>query len=171
MNVVLMCERDRERFVLEEVKEYGKFESSGFRDVLIGEVDDVEKLLASLSEKPFIPVTRAIPMDQMTRFAPDKFIDMLKERVKRYVTEIGPEETFCVRMERRGMKGIISSRDVEKEVGSYLWTLLKERHGKEPRVDLKDPDKLISVQTFGNLCGISLISKELRQKYPFVRAK
>jgi tRNA(Ser,Leu) C12 N-acetylase TAN1 len=60
--------------------------------------------------------------------------------------------------------------DVEMELGAHLSALLS-RTGKDPKVELRDPDKLISIQMIGNLCGIGIIAKATRAKYSFVRAK
>jgi tRNA(Ser,Leu) C12 N-acetylase TAN1 len=90
--------------------------------------------------------------------------------MKKYTDRIGARETFCVRMERRGLKGRLSSKDVEREVGGYLWTLLKEE-GKEPKVDLEKPDKTVVIQTLGNLCLLGLVNKEFKQKHFLVRFK
>lgn len=75
-----------------------------------------------------------------------------------------------MRFERRGFKGLISSKEMEHQLGGHLYLILKQQ-GKSPKVNLEDPDKIVTVQQLGNLIGISLIDKELRHKYPQVRVK
>ena len=170
MGVLVVCERGAERMVLEELREMGSFEETGFREVLVGEVGDLEAFLAALEAKPFIGVSRVIPYEEAFHFKPESLLGILKERTAKYAERIEAEETFCVRMERRGFKGRLSSKEVEREIGGYLWNLLKEQ-GKEPKVNLDDPDKALVIQTLGNLCLLNLVSKEFRQKHPLVRFK
>ena len=98
-------------------------------------------------------------------------MSVLKRKVERYIDEIEPSETFAVRVERRGMKEQVSSREVEREVGGYLYDLIEKMHGRKPKVDLKKPDKLIIIEILGNKCGIGLITKEMREKYAVIRVK
>jgi tRNA(Ser,Leu) C12 N-acetylase TAN1 len=170
VGVLVICERGAERFVLEEIKDMGSFDGTGFREVLIGEVEDLEDFLTTLEDKPFIHVSRVIPYEESFHFKPETLVEILKEKMKKYADRIGVGETFCVRMERRGLKGRLSSKEVEREVGGYLWNLLKEE-GKEPKVDLEKPDKTVVIQTLGNLCLLGLVNKEFKQKHFLVRFK
>ena len=44
-NVLVVAERNMEKELLEELSEDGDFEPSGFRDVLIGNVNDIVEFL------------------------------------------------------------------------------------------------------------------------------
>lgn len=164
--VVVVCERGEGFTVLRELEELGEFFETGFRDVLRGWVDDLETFLEEVSRRSFIPVSRVIPVEEFFEFKPENLLDLLKEKARSLVERISYGESFCVRVERRGFKGLISSRDLEREVGGYIWQLLRDKYGKPPKVDLEDPDKLIAVQTIGGLCGVALIDKGLEEDTP-----
>ncbi|KYH37911.1 MAG: conserved hypothetical protein, containing THUMP domain, partial [Candidatus Hecatellales archaeon B24] len=170
VGVLVICERGSEWFVLKEIKGMGDFKRTGFKEVLIGEVENLEAFLADIEAKPFIPISRVIPYEEAFHFSPENLLEILKERVGKYVDAVKTGKTFCVRMERRGFKGKLSSKEVEREIGSHLWKLLEER-GEKPRVNLEDPDETVIIQTLGNLCLLGLIDKNLKQRHPLVRVK
>jgi len=169
--VIVICERGESFMVLREVSDLGEFKETGFRDVLQGQVDDLEAFLEELYKRQIMNVSRVIPVEEFFRFKPENLLEILKEKVRCLTDRIGEGESFCVRVERRGFKGAISSSDLERNLGGYIWQLLKDKYGKPPRVDLTNPDKLISIQTIGGLCGITLIDRRLREKYPIVKVK
>lgn len=171
VKVLITCERGREREVLEELAGLGMFEPSGFRDVILGEVDNLEEFLQAVEMKPFLPIMRVVPLEETFYFSPENFLEVVKERASKHVDRIQKGQTFAVRMERRGMKGVLSSREVEREVGGYIWQLLHERWGERPKVNLTDPDWLIAIETVGNFGGISFIPRDLRQRYRLIRVK
>jgi len=171
IHVIVICERGGGFIVLREISDLGEFKETGFRDVLQGQVDDLETFLEELSRRQIINVSRVIPVEELFRFKPENLLEILKEKVRRLTDRIGEDESFCVRVERRGFKGAISSSDLEKRIGEYVWQLLKDKYGKPPKVDLKNPDKLISIQTIGGLCGVALIDRRLREKYPIIKVK
>jgi tRNA(Ser,Leu) C12 N-acetylase TAN1 len=168
---MVVCERNQERTVFEELRNLGRFESSGFRDVLKGQVKDRGRFLTMLYRRPFIPVSRIIPIEESFSFHPEELAENLKARIGRYAERIGADESFCIKVERRGLKGLISTMELERELGEYLRQMLRRRYGKEPKVELKGPDKTVTIQTMGNICGIGLISKQLTERFPFVRTK
>lgn len=78
-------------------------------------------------------------------------------------------ESFCVRVERRGLKGTFSSKQIAKEMGTFISEALKERDGVKPRVNLEDPDNAVVFETLGRWCGVGIISKEMREKYFYLK--
>jgi tRNA(Ser,Leu) C12 N-acetylase TAN1 len=170
-NVLVIGERDAERELLEELEEDGEFERSGFRDVVMGSVEDIVEFLEDAEQKKYPHVNRVIPIDDAFYVSPENLVEILKKRVERYIDEIELGETFGFRVERRGMKEDISSQTVEREVGGYFFDLLEKVHGRKPKVDLKNPDKLIAVELIGNRCGIGFITREMREKYSVIRVR
>ncbi|MBE0516238.1 MAG: THUMP domain-containing protein [Methanophagales archaeon] len=170
-NVLVIGERDAERELLEELEEDGEFERSGFRDVVIGRVEDIVEFLEDAEQKKYSHLNRVIPIDDAFYVSPENLVEILKKRVERYIDEIELGETFGFRVERRGMKEDISSQMVEREVGGYFFDLLEKVHGRKPKVDLKNPDKLIAVELIGNRCGIGFITREMREKYSVIQVK
>lgn len=170
-NIVVISERDTEKELLEALEEDGEFERSGFRDVVIGNVEDIVEFLEDAERGKYPYVSRVIPIDEAFYVSPENLIDVLKRRVERYIDEIEPGETFGFRVERRGMKEDISSQKVEREVGGYFYDLIEKIHGRKPKVNLKKPDKLIAVELLGNRCGIGFITLEMREKYSVIQVK
>ncbi len=170
-NVLVVSERNMEHELLEELDEDGEFEPSGFRDVLIGYVYDVGEFLDDAEANKYKHLSRIVPIDDSFFVSPDNVIDVLKRRIERYVDEFEPGDTFGFRVERRGMKDKISSQAVEREVGGYFYDLLEKIHGRKPKVNLRNPDKLIAIEIVGNRCGFSFITKEMRQKYRVIKIK
>ncbi|NMX20892.1 hypothetical protein C5S30_00300 [ANME-1 cluster archaeon GoMg4] len=170
-NVVVIGDGDREKELLENLEEDGEFERSGFRDVVIGNVEDIVEFLEDAEHNKYPYLKRVIPIDDAFFASPENLIDILKKRVEQYIDEIEPGETFGFRVERRGMKEDISSQKVEREVGGYFYDLVEKVHGRKPKVNLKNPDKLIAIEIVGNRCGLSFITREMREKYSVIKVK
>lgn len=170
-NVLVIGEREAERELLEELEEDGEFERSGFRDVVMGSVEDIVEFLEDAEQKKYSHLNRVIPIDDAFYVSPENLVEILKKRVERYIDEIELGETFGFRVERRGMKEDISSQKVEREVGGYFFDLLEKVHGRKPKVDLKNPDKLIAIEIVGNRCGIGFITREMREKYSVIKVR
>jgi tRNA(Ser,Leu) C12 N-acetylase TAN1 len=113
-------------------------------------------------------LSRVVPVEENFRARPEELLEVLKGKLERYAGRIGADESFCVRFERRGLKGRISSGEVEREIGRHLWDLLA-REEKSPKVELEDPDKIIAIQSAGTLFGMGIIDRWTRERYPFVR--
>jgi tRNA(Ser,Leu) C12 N-acetylase TAN1 len=59
---------------------------------------------------------------------------------------------------------------VERRLGEYVLELATQQ-GKALRVSFQDSDYIVTVETVGNRCGIALITRELRTRYPFVKIR
>mgnify|MGYP001080908687 CR=1 FL=1 len=170
-NVVVIGERDTEKDLLKALEEDGEFERSGFRDVLVGYVEDIVEFLEDAEQRKYPYLNRVIPIDDAFFASPEYLTDMLKKRVERYIDEIEPGETFGFRVERRGMKEDISSQKVEREVGGYFYDLVEKVYGRTPKVNINKPDKLIAIEIIGNRCGIGFITREMLEKYSVIKVK
>ena len=78
--------------------------------------------------------------------------------------------TFYVRLERRGYKGRIVSPEVERALDTYLISLAAQ-HGKTLQVSFENPDYVIVAETVRDMCGVALLTRELRARYPFVKIR
>ena len=170
-NVVVIGERDTEKDLLKALEEDGEFERSGFRDVLVGYVEDIVEFLEDAEQRKYPYLNRVIPIDDAFFASPEYLTDMLKKRVERYIDEIELGETFGFRVERRGMKEDISSQKVEREVGGYFYDLVEKVYGRTPKVNINKPDKLIAIEIIGNRCGIGFITREMLEKYSVIKVK
>lgn len=73
-----------------------------------------------------------------------------------------------VRIERRGHAGDIHSQPLEQELDRTLLAHLREQ-GAAPLIDFKDPDAIVAVELIGNECGGGLITRTMRERFPFVK--
>jgi tRNA(Ser,Leu) C12 N-acetylase TAN1 len=75
-----------------------------------------------------------------------------------------------VRLERRGHAGEIATPEVERAVADHLFTLAAAR-GLQLRTDFTDPDYIVVAETLGDECGVALITRAMRTRYPFVHTR
>src|SRR2546430_1478556 len=78
--------------------------------------------------------------------------------------------SFFVRLERRGLKGRLHTPTVERALGDHVWRALEAR-GHTPRVEFKDPDAVLVLETIGDEAGIAVITRALRAQHPFVKIR
>lgn len=50
-------------------------------------------------------------------------------------------------------------------------TLMKhvQKAGAAPRIGFKNPDAVVAVELIGDECGIGLITRAMRERFPFVK--
>ncbi len=174
-NVVLTSQMGQERRLLREVADLGEFHPSGFREVIIGRVADPEAFLETLKnwweEKPFLPqlLSTAVSVRSAFPFTRENLVLRLQEEVLPLLEEIGGR-AFYVRMKRRGHKGELSSLEVEQALDQFLKEELAAR-GFSPRIDFEQPEVIVLVETVHNQCGLGLITREMKERYPFIKVK
>jgi tRNA(Ser,Leu) C12 N-acetylase TAN1 len=174
-NILATAAREQERYLLRFLNEYGEFKGSGFRDVVLGRVEEIDAFLRTLEnlreENPIKlnPLSQIVPLEKTFHFDLSDFKDKLKEMLSSYVDRI-ENKKFYLRVKRRGHKGEISSLEVEKEVADFIMGSL-EKAGKKAQVSFNDPDCILIVETIGNWAGVGFITKEMKEKYSFIRIK
>lgn len=172
-NVVVTAKDHEQRHLVMCVKRLGDFWWTLFLGLLVGCVADheafCEQLRRSKEERPgFLrPLARLIPIDRTFTFQVEHLQVQLEQAVLAYADRID-DGSFYVRIERRGHVGEIHSQTLEQGLGRTLVETLKER-GAEPHVDFKDPDAIVAVELIGDECGIGLITRAMRQRFPFVK--
>jgi len=174
-NLLLTSQMAQERRLLREVAGLGEFSPSDFREVIIGKVPDPEAFLETLKtwweEKPFLPqlLSTAVPVRLVFPFTLENLVARLKEELLPLMAEIG-DQAFYVRMKRRGHKGEVSSLEVEQALDQFLKEELAAR-GFSPRIDFADPEVIVLVETVHNQCGLALITRQMKERYPFIKVK
>jgi len=169
MHLVLTSHGYGEREVLEELGQLGHFWRTGFRDVIRGEVEDLQAFLQQVEGRGIRSVSRIVPIEKSFQFSPERAVEEFAQAAKPLIGRIRKGESFCVKVERRGLKGAFSSAHVAREVGAFLSAALKERDGVEGRVDLEDPNVVVVLETLGRWCGIGLISREMRKGHSYLK--
>lgn len=169
MEIVLTSYRSEEKELLEQLRGLGDFYQTGFRDVIKGRVEDFEGFLVELEERSVFSLSRVVLIERSFTFSPEGVVEELCDAVRPLVERIERGESFCVIVERRGLKGAFSSQQVAREVGTFISKVLEERDGERPRVNLRDPDKAVIFETLGRWCGFGIIPRGMREKYFYLK--
>jgi tRNA(Ser,Leu) C12 N-acetylase TAN1 len=175
-NVLATAFMRKERSLLRFLREFGEFKGSGFRDVIIGAVEDLDAFLETIEslrrEHPerVRHLSQIVPLEKTFQFDVSDYREKLKEALAPYVEELENECRFYIRVKRRGHKGELSSHEIEQEMSAFIIDAV-EKAGKKAQIKFEDPDKLIIVETIGNRAGVGLITRVMRERYPFIRVK
>jgi len=172
-NVLVTSQEGFERELRRFIKRHGTFRKSGFRNLLLGEVPDVlvflDTFATELDVKPFarpwigrvLPIHVQYPVELET-FCPD---------TESHLSALSPQiagRSFHVRVERRGHKGVMNTRDLELRFGEFLWSLLN-KDGRSPVISFADPEVVVAIEVVGAVAGIALVERALRHQYTFVK--
>lgn len=172
--VVTLASHGRFRQLLQELAPHGEFRRTEFLGVVIGRVENPAVFLEVVREKrqqqlsAFQDLGRAVPLDRVFVFHLEEFTEKAKAAVLPYADELAGKR-YYVRLERRGLKGQIVSPEVERELDAFIEQALATG-GREPaRIDFEHPDAVVVVETIGDRCGVGLLTRELLDRYDFVR--
>ena len=163
---------DRQSRLLGQLRRLGDFKRTEFKNVCSGHVEDVAQFLEALrfargnSEPWLADLARVIPVEQTFSFTPETLTEQLKQAVVPLVSRM-TEGSFHVRLERRGLHDQVMSQEVEPEVGEHLQALA-EAAGKRLQVSFANADYVVAVETIGTQCGIALLDRVFRERFPFV---
>lgn len=156
------------------LRSLGEVEETGYYNVLGMAVDDpeafLEKLEAMGSVNPDLLdawISRVVPADRSFEFSSAEEFRKRAGRATRELASAVAGRSFHVRMERRGFEGSLDSREVERELGDVVLDALREED-ESAEVSFDDPDAVLAVETVSTWAGVSLITRERRERYPFV---
>lgn len=172
-NVVVTAKDHEQRHLARCVRRLGDFWWTPFLGLLVGRVEDheafCEQLRRSEEERPgFLrPLARLVPIDRAFAFLVEDLPAQLERAVLAYADRID-SGSFYVRIERRGHAGAIHSQPLEQELDRTLLVQLRAQ-GATPLIDFKDPDAIVAVELIGDECGVGLITRTMRERFPFVR--
>jgi adenylyl- and sulfurtransferase ThiI len=171
-NLVVTARSGRRHDLVYVLRPILRLRHAGFPDVSIGRAADVEACLAGIAGRAegivgadilarVVPVTRTFLVD-----AAELEAQLVAETVPCADALVG--RSFHVRVERRGQRPVARSDVLERRLGTALVDALRAR-GAGPRVTFEDPDVIVAVELIGPMCGIGLVDRELRRRFPFVR--
>jgi len=172
-NVVVTCRRNGERGAIKELKFFGRFHSMGFRDVLVGHLEERPRFFEEIRKAREVRdplwryVRRVIPIDEVFSFTLETFRESLGVVIDGIADRV-PPCPFYVRLERRGHKGEIPTPEVEKEMGGRI-IALHEAKGQTSRIDFKEFRCVVAVETFGDVGGVGIILREEIERFPFLK--
>ncbi len=175
-NVLITCITGCRLHLAKVLRNFGHIKATGYRNVLLGHVEStgefLDKVKALAAEQPETErmLGRIIPFDKVLQFTdPKELVTSLTDAVTDYIPRLQGKK-FYVRMERRGFKGKVSSPEVERTVDDFVLKTVHETGG-EAKVDFEDPDVIIALEMVSNIVGISYLTRDLREQYPFVRVE
>ena len=172
-NVLVTAREGELRSLRRVLAPLARLRGSGFRNVLTARVDDVTAFLngiAELRERQILrddQLGRVLPIERTFRVA----VQTLDAQLRTETAFLLPRLTnrrFHVRLERRGHKGVIDTAASERALGEHLYNELEAR-GEFAGVEFRDPDVVVAVELIGDVGGIGLITRELHQRFPFVK--
>jgi tRNA(Ser,Leu) C12 N-acetylase TAN1 len=173
-NVVVTAREQRYRQAHRFLQPLGEVAGSDFYNVLLLRVDAPQQFLEQLSlELAAEPggaaaLARVVPVSETFVFqSPSQFEQLAGERALRWLPKLAGSR-FYVRMHRRGFKGRLSSQQEERFLDHRLLeALATQGHGGQ--IDFSNPDWVLALETVGQRAGMSLWSREQRQRYPLLR--
>jgi tRNA(Ser,Leu) C12 N-acetylase TAN1 len=174
-NVLATSLEGRRDALLIALRRLGRFRPGGYRNVVVGLVEDTALFLGALRDAlatdPLLPtaLAKVVPIETTLRFDPGDAVSAFATAAEPLLDRLAGG-SFFVRLERRGLKGRLHSPTIERELGDRVWRALEAR-GHTPRVDFRDPDAVLVVETLGDQAGLTVLSRSLRAAYPFVKIR
>jgi len=124
--------------LLSLLRRFGRFRRAGYRNVVVGRVDDVAAVLDgvrdALASDPFLPrvLAKLLPIETTVRIEPRTAVATLVDAAEPFLDRLAGG-SFFVRLERRGLKGQLHTPTLEREVaearGAMLDAALTELEG------------------------------------------
>jgi tRNA(Ser,Leu) C12 N-acetylase TAN1 len=173
-NALATAFEGRRDALLIALRRLGRFRRGGYRNVVVGQVDDRARFLVEVREAlaadPLLPtaLAKVVPIETVVRITAETAVDTLAAALEPLVAQL--EGSFFVRVERRGLKGRLHTPTVERALGDHVWRLLEAR-GQTPRVDFRDPDTILAIETIGDEAGLAVLPRALRAAFPFVKLR
>jgi tRNA(Ser,Leu) C12 N-acetylase TAN1 len=139
-----------------------RIRSAGLRGILILEAEgDPLELAARVTGECSEDIGRAVAvLAEVTSL----FEPIRDSAVKIGAEQIGEDEPFCFRLNKRGAHGL--DRDtpvIEYEIGGAIWVALREKYGKRPLVNLKDPEVTVMAEVLGADTAVGILRKMWRK--------
>jgi tRNA(Ser,Leu) C12 N-acetylase TAN1 len=133
----------------------------GFRAIFAVEAEgDLHELASRIMRdcSRFIGHVTAI-MDEVESRA-----NLIKETALKVGAEqIGQDESFAFRLNKRGSHWLDDETPkLERDIGGSIWEVLREKYGKEPKVNLTSPDVAVIAEVLGSNTAIGISRKNWR---------
>jgi len=171
--LVTMAEGAHFGYLLRELSHYGEFHKTEFFGVILGQVENLREFLEDIRRRfaendPFCrEIGRMVSFDCFFVFRIGDFPDKIRAAVMPYLEKL-VGKSFYVRLERRGLKGRIVSPEVERSLDAFIVEKLAEE-GTSATLDFDRPDAVIAIETVGDRCGVSLLTRETMDRYEFLK--
>jgi tRNA(Ser,Leu) C12 N-acetylase TAN1 len=173
-NAVISVHEHGFRHAIDVFGDFGEVKRTEFFNVLLLRAENISGMLESLRERAskhpesLSFLARLIPITHSFVFnSADEFEHRAEELILTWTTRVAGK-SFYVRIRRRGFKGKISSPGEERLLDLILLEAL-EKAGTPGRITFDNPDVIVAIETIGTWAGLALVSREDRERYPFIR--
>ena len=173
-NAVISVHEHGFKRAIDVFSDFGEVKRTEFFNVLLIRADDINRMLESLRERAskhpesLSFLARLIPATHSFIFnSADEFEHKAGQMILTWTTHLAGK-SFYVRIRRRGFKGKISSPGEERLLDFILLESL-EKAGTPGRISFENPDAIIAIETIGTWAGLSLVNREDRERYPFIK--
>lgn len=170
-NVVASVREPNFREARDLLGELGEVGTTDYYNVLVLRVEAVgemlERLRARCAADPHVLqwLGHVVPATVTFAFqSPQEFEDRAREALLAQAGQLAGH-SFHIRIERRGFKGRLDAGHEERLLGEAVLAAA----GRGARVTFEDPDVIVAIETVGQRAGLSLWSRALRARYPFLR--
>jgi len=172
--IVTVYDARGRRAARQALRAFGQIERSEFFNVLVMRVADVGSFLqdfaAFASENIGLlnDIARVLPARVTFDFAtPSEFKEKAREVVLAWAPRLAGR-SFHVRLNRRGLKGVLETPKEERFLDDAILDKAAEL-GRPANISFADPDYVIDVETVGRRAGVSLWSRDDINQFPFLR--
>jgi tRNA(Ser,Leu) C12 N-acetylase TAN1 len=172
-NVVVSVHSDCYPWVRQRLREYGRVNRTDYYNVLALQVADppvfVAELHAATESDPRLRdcLSRVMPAQHTFMFQnPEEFEQRAREAVAGYLSVLAGK-TFYVRLHRRGFRGTLASQKMEQMLDHVLLEGLAAA-GTPGQVHFANADAVVVIETVGQWAGVTLVTRELHERCPFV---
>jgi tRNA(Ser,Leu) C12 N-acetylase TAN1 len=174
-NVLATSFEGRRDTLLVALRGLGAFRRGGYRNVIVGRVEDPQAFLGTVREALEsnallrASLAKLVPIETTVRITAEDAVDVLSAAAEPFLDRLAGG-SFIVRLERRGLKGRLDTAVAERAIGERVWRALEAR-GRPPRVEFRDPDAILVIETLGDEAGLAVLPRALRRDFPFIRVR
>lgn len=160
-DALVTCRDTRMGPALAELMPFGRFRTSGYRRVLLGQLNEGVGL-AELGQGTTATVQRAFVAESCLPFERDDVTETLCVELEP-IAERFANQSFFVRANLRGLKGRLETPTVERAMGAFLIDACAAM-ARPARVTFDDPDLVLAVETVGSRVAWAVIDRPTRQQ-------
>lgn len=173
-NVIVTINQFHFKEAFRLLKPLGRVSHTRFYNVLAMQVEHCDEFLETLREwlddfpDTAETISRVAPVEETFEFTDaESFLAAASELLLRRLDELAGR-SFHVRVHRRGEAAGLTGYHAERRLGQVLFDALVAA-GTPARVDFREPDVIVCVETLENRGGVALWPRARREKYPFLR--
>lgn len=155
------------------LKTVARVDATDYYNVLALKVDDFDLFLEAVKRDIDLnaglgpAMARVVPVSRTFLFqTPAEFEAQARQTAATFAPQMAGK-AFYVRMHRRGFRGTLVSPEQERSLDRLLAEHLAAV-GAPGTVRFHDPDAVLVIETLGQWAGFGLITRALRERYPFV---